>query len=81
MDRKDYFVGIFSAYFECYVVVSLDSIREAFKKMCCLVLPNTGVTPPLPLKRFGQVMVIFSDHDMDSIVSGYPLFIWFKIAV
>ena len=31
-DRKDYFVGIFSAYFECYVVVSLDSIREAFKK-------------------------------------------------
>ena len=32
MDREDYFVGIFSAYFECYVVVSLDSIREAFKQ-------------------------------------------------
>ena len=72
MDRKDYFVGIFSAYFECYVVVSLDSIREAFKKkMCSLVFAHTRVTTPLPLKRFGQVMVIFSDHDMDSIVSGF----------
>ena len=69
-------MGIF-----CYVVVSLDSIGKPLKKMCSLVFANTGVTPPLPLKRFGQVMVIFSDHDMDSIVSGYPLFIWFKIAV
>ena len=61
---------LFSAYFECYVVVSLDSIKEAFK-MCSLVFAHTRVTTPLPLKRFGQVMVIFSDHDMDSIVSGF----------
>ena len=31
MDREDYFVGIFSAYFECYVVVSLVD-------MCFLVV-------------------------------------------
>ena len=51
MDRKDYFVGIFSAYFECYVVVSLDSIREAFKKNVQLGFCEYWGNPPTHSKE------------------------------